>query len=148
MATLAALALALPLAAIPTAPRRLPSIPPDVSARMNALFARATPEVRRWADAEARKLRPLPPPDAAALEADARRGFPAAQPPLATGQAAALSAMAAYQVVNDLESEARLAPDADALARIAERKGAFVKLLSALSKKFSDADAAIVSNLK
>ncbi len=52
----------------------------------------------------------MPPPDDATLASDAHRGFPAAQPPLTPGQADTLAAMAVYQVVNDLDSEARLAP--------------------------------------
>jgi hypothetical protein len=144
-----ALPLALVLLAAPAETKAtLPPTPPDVSARMNGLFAKATPAVRAWVDAEARKLRPLPPPDAMLLQADARQGFPAAQPPLTPGQADVLAAMAVYQVVNDLDSEARLAPNADALAKLAERKGAFLKLLSTLVRKISDTDAAIVGNLK
>jgi len=126
----------------------LPATPPDVSARVNGLFAKATPAVRAWVDGEARKLRPLPTPDAAILEADARQGFPAAKPPLTQGQADVLAAMAAYQVVNDLDSEARLAPSGDAIVKIAERKAAWLKVLSSLLRRISESDAAIVASLK
>jgi hypothetical protein len=145
---LAALALALPLAGPAAAAKpTLPPTPPDVAARMNALFARATPAVRSWVDAEARRLRGSPPPDASALAADARLAFPGTRPPLTPGQADALAAMALYQVVNDLESETRLAA-ADALARLVERKNTFLRALSILLRRFSDADAAVVTNLK
>lgn len=151
-ASLLCLALALPLAATPAQRPTLPPTPPDVAAKMSALFAKATPTVRAWVDAEARKLRPMPPPDAAALEGDARQAFPAAQPPLTPGQASALAAMAVYQVVNDIDSEARLVPDgptaSETLSRLAERKSAFLRILATLLKKTTDADAAIVATLK
>jgi hypothetical protein len=146
---LAVLALALPAAAAPRP--TLPPTPPDVSARMNALFARATPAVRTWTGAEARKLRPMPPPDAETLAADARLGFPAAQPPLTPGQADTLAAMAVYQVVSDLDSEARLAPPGpagDPIAKLSERKSAFLKVLTALLRKTTDADATVVASLR
>jgi hypothetical protein len=130
----------------------MPLTPPDVAMKMNGLFAKATPAVRAWVDAEARKLRPLPPPDAALLAADARQTFIAARPPLTPGQADALAAMAVYQAVNDLDSEARLAPlnpaASETLGRLSERKSAFLRALSNLLRKLSDTDAAIVSNLK
>ena len=129
----------------------IPSTPPDIAARMSTLFAKASPAVRAWVGAEARKLRPLPPPDASSLAADARQGFPSAQPPLTPGQADTLAAMAVYQVVNDLDSEARLplGPEAgDALARFSERKSALLKTLSTLLRRVAEADAAIVASLK
>ncbi len=150
MTFFAVLVLALPAAAAPRP--TLPPTPPDVSARMNGLFARATPAVRTWTGTEARKLRPMPPPDAEALAADARLGFPAAQPPLTPGQADTLAAMAVYQVVSDLDSEARLAPPGpaagDPIAKLSERKSAFLKVLTALLRKTTDADAAVVAALK
>ena len=145
-----ALFVLLPLLSAPARDARaaLPPTPPDVSTRVNAFFAKATPAVRSWVDAEARRLRPLPPPEAVTLEGDARQGFPTVKPPLTPGQADVLAAMAAYQVVNDLDSEARLAPNADALGKIAERKAAWLKLLSSLLRRISETDAAIVANLK
>jgi hypothetical protein len=149
----AAILLALPLAATPAAARPgLPPTPPDVAMRMNALFAKTGPTVHAWVDTEARKLRGMPPPDAAVLESDARQGFPSAQPPLAPGPVDTLAAMAAYQVVNDIDSEARLAQQgpagAESLSKLADRKGAFLRILSTLLRKTTEADAAIVAALK
>jgi hypothetical protein len=147
--TLAALAFALPLAAGPKP--TLPPTPPDVAMRMNALFAKASPAVHAWVDGEARRLRPLAPPEAAALAADARQGFPAAQPPLTPGQADTLAAMAAYQVVNDLDSEARLTPGEappERLVVLQSRKSRFLATLSSLLSRISKTDEAIVQNLK
>lgn len=146
----ASASLALVLAAQGAAAKpTLPPTPPAVAVQMNGLFAKATPAVRTWVDGEARKLRPLPPPaDGTAVEADARAAFSSSQPPLGAPQAGALAAMAVYQVVNDLDSEARLAPGPDALAKLSDRKSAFLRVLSSLLRKFSEADAAFVANLK
>jgi hypothetical protein len=149
----ATLVLSLPLAAAQAAAPRptLPPTPPDVALRMNALFAKASPAVRAWVDGEARRLRPLPPPDAAALAADARQGFPAAQPPLTPGQADALAAMAAYQVASDLDSEARLAigdAPAERLVTLQSRKSRFLATLSTLLARVTRADEAIVASLR
>jgi hypothetical protein len=153
VAFLAALALALPLAAPQAASPRptLPPTPPDVTTRMNGLFARATPAVRSWVDAEARKLRSQPQIDAALVAADARQAFPAVQPPLTPGQADALAAMALYQVLSDLDSEARLAIGEGAAERIAALQGRRSKLIQTLSNilaRISKTDDAIVQNLK
>lgn len=129
----------------------LPPTPPDVAARMNGLFAKATPAVRSWVDAEARKLRALPQIDGALVSSDARQGFPAVSPSLTPGQADALAAMALYQVLNDLESEARLTlGDAgpEALARLKSRKSALILTLSNVLTRVSRTDEAIVQNLK
>ena len=60
--------------------------------------------------------------------------------------------MAVYQVVNDIDSQARLVPDGPAasetLSRLAERKSAFLRILATLLKKTTDADAALVATLK
>ncbi len=142
-----ALFLATAQAAAPRA--TLPPTPPDAAMRLNGLFARATPGVRTWVDGEARRLRSLPAPaDGTAVEVDARQAFSASPPPLTPAQADALAAMAVYQVVNDLDSEARLAQGDDARARLSERKSAFLRILSSLLKRFSDSEAAIVASLK
>jgi hypothetical protein len=129
---LAAALLSVPQAAAP-APT-LPPTPPDVAMRMNALFAKATPAVRTWVDAEARKLRAAPRIDAALVAADARQAFPGAQPPVTPGQADVLAAMALYQVANDLDSEARLGGEKtpDALAAFRSRKRDVLDALSAV----------------
>ena len=150
MTLLAALALAMPLAAPQAAVPRptLPATPPDVAARMNSLFAKATPAVRAWVDAEARKVRSIPKVDATLVAADARQAFPAARPPLAPGQADVLAAMAFYQVANDLDSEARLAGDAtpEAFASFQSRKSGILRTLSTLLSRISRLDEATVQN--
>lgn len=144
-----ALVLALPVAAGPSARPTLPPTPPDVAMRMNALFSRATPAVRSWVDAEARKLRSLPQIDGTLVSADARQAFPAARPAPTPGQADALAAMALYQVLNDLDSEARLAGDApERLAQFQTRKRGVLEALSNALSKVSKADEALVQNLK
>ncbi len=153
MTFLAALALALPLAAPQAASPRptLPPTPPDVAARMNGLFARATPTVRSWVGAEARKLRSQPQIDAALVAADARQAFPVVQPPLTPGQADALAAMALYQVLSDLDSEARLAIGEGAAEKIAaqqDRRNKLIQTLSNILRKVSKTDETIVQNLK
>jgi hypothetical protein len=75
---------------------------------MSALFAKASPAVRAWVDAEARKLRPMPRVDLPMVAADARQRFASAVPPLTPAQADVLAAMALYQTAKDVESEARL----------------------------------------
>jgi hypothetical protein len=151
VASLAVLALVLPFAA-PTAPKpTLPPVPADVATRMNGLFARATPAVRAWVDAEARRLRPVPQLEAPPVAADARQAFPSAQPPLTAGQADTLAAMALYQVLNDLDSEARLALGEGAAERIAAlqgRRSRLIQTLSNLLSKVSKTDESIVQNLK
>jgi len=86
----------------------IPPTPPDVAAKMSALFAKASPAVRAWVDAEARKLRPMPRVDLPMVAADARQRFASAVPPLTPAQADVLAAMALYQTAKDVESEARL----------------------------------------
>jgi len=146
----AALALVLPFAAPPAQKPTLPTTPPGVASRMNGLFASATPSVRAWVDAEARKLRTLPQIDGSLVSADARQAFPAARPPLTTGQADVLAAMALYQVANDLDSEARLAGDAapERVAYFQSRKRGVLETLSNILSKVSKTDEAIVQNLK
>jgi hypothetical protein len=104
---LAVLALALPLAsgAAPAPKPTLPPTPPDVAAKMSLLFAKASPAVRSWVDAEARKLRPMPRIDLAMVATDARMRFASAAAPLTPAQADLLAAMALYQTAKDLESE-------------------------------------------
>jgi hypothetical protein len=147
---LAALAFVLPIAAAPAPRPTLPPVPPDVAMRMNGLFAKATPAVRSWVDVEARKLRSLPQIDAAPVAADARQAFPSVQPPLTPGQADTLAAMALYQVLNDLDSEARLAGDSspERLAHFQDRKRGLILALSNILSKVSKTDEAIVQNLK
>jgi hypothetical protein len=149
----AVLALALPLAAPAAAAPKptLPPTPPAVAARMNGLFANATPAVRRWVDAEARKLRPLPQIDAAPVAADARQAFPAARPPLTPGQADVLASMALYQVLIDLDSELRLSVgDTTPAGRAAtlDRRAKLVQTLSNLVARIARTDESIVQNLK
>jgi hypothetical protein len=86
----------------------IPPTPPDVAAKMSVLFAKASPAVRAWVDAEARKLRPMPKIDLPMVAADARQRFASAVPPLTPAQADVLAAMALYQTAKDVESEARL----------------------------------------
>lgn len=151
MTLAAALALALPLAATPApaAKPKLPPTPPQAGLRMGAIFAKASPAVRAWVDAEARRFRPLPPPDATALETDARQAFPAARPPLTNAQADVLAAMAAYQLLSDLDSEARLGEEtALRFQALSDRKTKLLQTLDGLLRRFSDADAAVVAALK
>jgi hypothetical protein len=135
-----------------TAPRpTLPPTPPGIAARMNGLFARATPAVRSWVDGEARKLRSLPRVDAALVAADARQAFSALRPPLTSGQADALAGMALYQVLNDLDSEARLAISEGAAEKIAllqDRRSMLISTLSNIMTKVTPTDEAIAQNLK
>jgi hypothetical protein len=147
---LAALALVLPFAAAPAPKPTLPSTPPGVAMRMNGLFASATPAVRAWVDAEARKVRGLPQIDGTLVSADARQAFPAARPPLTPGQADVLAAMALYQVANDLDSEARLAGDAapERVAYFQSRKSKTIETLSNILAKIPKTDESIVQNLK
>lgn len=149
----AVFALALPLAAPAAAAPKptLPPTPPAVAARMSGLFASATPAVRRWVDAEARKLRALPQIDAVSVAADARAGFPAARPALTQGQSDVLASMALYQVLNDLDSELRLAlGDTTPAGRAAtlDRRAKLVQTLSSLLAKIAKTDESIVQNLK
>ena len=145
MPLLAALALVLPFAAAPAPKATLPPTPTGVAMRMNGLFASATPAVRAWVDAEARKLRALPQIDATLVTADARQAFPAARPPLTPGQADVLAAMALYQVANDLDSEARLA---EPTPEKTSRKRGVIETLSNIMAKASKTDESIVQNLK
>jgi hypothetical protein len=147
---LAAVSLVLPFAAAPAPKPALPPTPPGVAMRMNGLFASATPAVRSWVDAEARKLRSLPQVDAALVAADARQAFPAVRPPLTPGQADVLAAMALYQVANDLDSEARLAGDAspETLSTFQRRKRGIIETLSNVLSRIARADESVVQNLK
>lgn len=148
MTILAALALTLPLAAAPKP--TLPPTPPGVAMRMNGLFANATPAVRAWVDAEARKLRGLPQIDGSLVSADARQAFPAARPPLTPGQADVLAAMALYQVANDLDSEARLAGDAtpERVAYFQSRKSKTIETLSNIMSKVSTTQESLPQNMR
>ena len=152
MTFLAALVLAMPLAVPQAAALRptLPPTPPDVAARMNGLFAKATPAVRAWVDSEARKLRSLPQIDGGLVAADARMAVPAGRPPLTPGQADVLAAMALYQVAHDLDSEARLTLDAtpEKFAAFQGRKSGILRTLSNILARISKTDEAIVQNLK
>lgn len=150
MTVLAALALVLPFAAAPAPKPTLPPTPPGVAMRMNGLFASATPAVRAWVDAEARKLRGLPQIDGALVTADARQAFPAARPPLTPGQVDVLAAMALYQVANDIDSEARLAGDAtpERVAYFQSRKSKTIETLSNIMSKVSTTQDSLVQNVK
>jgi hypothetical protein len=157
-----ALAAALAPADGVAAPHRGPAIPPtppDLAAKMSALFAKAPPAVRTWVDAEARKLRLIPRVDPAMVSSDARRHFAATHvPALTPGQTDVLAAMAIYQNVKDLESEARLKQLADkgdpspqdmaTLAQMMEKKKQMEALIASLLRASSEADAAVVSSLK
>ena len=146
----AALSLVLLFAAAPAPKPTLPPTPPDVAAKMSLLFAKASPAVRAWVDAEARKLRALPQIDGALVTADARQAFPAARPPLTAVQADVLAAMALYQVANDLDSEARLAGDAtpERLAAYQSRKRGVIETLSNIMSKISTTQDSLVQNVK
>ncbi len=161
MATLAALAFALPLAAAPRP--TLPPTPPQVAMRMNALFAKASPAVRSWVDAEARKLRPMPRVDLAMVASDARQRFASATPPLTPAQADVLAAMALYQTAKDLESTFVMRDglrdkkdsmgdmsqqDMFALQQLMEHKTQLEAMISNVMKASSDAQAGLVANLK
>jgi hypothetical protein len=104
LAATAAAAVGAPAPGLPM----IPPTPPDIAAKMSVLFAKASPSVRQWVDAEARKLRPMPAVDLPMVAADARQRFASAAPPLTPAQADVLAAMALYQIAKDLESEARL----------------------------------------
>lgn len=143
-------------AAAPPPSLVIPPTPPDLAAKMSALFARASPTVRTWVDAEARKLRPLPRVDPAMVASDARLQFAATHvPALTPGQTDVLAAMAIYQTVKDLESEARLKQLADkgdpqstsAFAQMMERKKQLEALIASLLRASSEAAAAFVSSL-
>lgn len=150
MTTFASLLLVLPLAAAPAAAARrptLPPTPPDVAAKMSALFAKASPTVRAWVDAEARKLRPIPKIDLAMVTADARQRFATAVPPLTAAQADILAAMALYQTAKDYES-AIMARDrlSDARDSIAEMNQQDMLQLQQMMEKKSQLEA-MISNL-
>lgn len=148
-------------ATVAGAPQPIPTIPPtppDVAAKMSALFARASLSVRQWVDAEARKLRPMARIDLAMVAADARQQFAAAAPPLTPAQADVLAAMALYQTAKDLESEARLKQPAGkgdmtpqdllALQQLMERKSQLEQMISNVMRSSYEGGQAAVATLK
>jgi hypothetical protein len=136
----------------------IPPTPPDVAAKMSALFAKATPAVREWVDAEARKLRPMPRVDLPMVAADARQRFSSAVPPLTPAQADVLAAMALYQTAKDLESEARLKQPAargdltpqelQAFQQLMDRKSQLEALISSVIRSSFEGGQGAVSTLK
>src|SRR5512140_2314142 len=132
----------------------IPPTPPDVAAQMSVLFAKASPAVRAWVDAEARKLRPIARIDLPMVAADARQRFASAVPPLTPAQADVLAAMALYQTAKDLESEARLKGPAgtgdltpqelQALQQLVDRKSQLEMMISnAMRGGFEAAQAGV-----
>jgi hypothetical protein len=78
---LLAFAPALPAQAVQrlqVAPLDVPALPPGAQVREQRLQAAVSPRVRQWVAAEADRQRALPLPDAAAIAATARTGFPGA----------------------------------------------------------------------
>jgi hypothetical protein len=134
------------LASTPASASRptLPPTPPDVAAKMTVLFAKASPAVRAWVDAEARKLRPMPRIDLAMVSSDARQRFASVVPPLTPAQADVLAAMALYQTAKDLES-ASLTRDKlhDAKDSISEMNQQDLLLLQQMMEKKSQLEAMI-----
>jgi hypothetical protein len=136
----------------------IPPTPPDVSAKMSALFAKASPSVRQWVDEEARKLRPIPKVDLFLVAADARQRFASTAPPLIPAQAELLAAMALYQTAKDLESEARLKQpspkgdlspaDLQALQQLLDRKSQLEQMISNVLKSSYESGQAAVATLK
>jgi hypothetical protein len=136
----------------------IPPTPPDVAAKMSVLFAKASPSVRQWVDAEARKLRPMPTVDLPMVAADARQRFASAVPPLTPAQADVLAAMALYQTAKDLESEARLKQppgkgdltpqELQALKQLMDRKSQLEMMISNIMRSSFEAGQALVSTLK
>ncbi|MCM3875307.1 MAG: hypothetical protein NEA02_02695 [Thermoanaerobaculia bacterium] len=136
----------------------IPPTPPDVAMKMSALFAKASPAVREWVDAEARKLRPMPRPDLATVAADARQRFASAVPPLTPAQANLLAAMALYQTAKDLESEARLRQpsgkgdltpqDLLLMQQLLDRKSQLETMISNVLRSSYDGGQSAVSTLK
>lgn len=136
----------------------IPPTPPDVAAKMSVLFAKASPSVRQWVDAEARKLRPMPKVDLPMVAADARQRFASAVPPLTPAQADVLAAMALYQTAKDLESEARLKQppgkgdltpqELQALKQLMDRKSQLEMMISNIMRSSFEAGQALVSALK
>lgn len=136
----------------------IPPTPPDVSAKMSTLFAKASPAVRQWVDAEARKLRPMPRVDLPMVAADARQRFASAVPPLTPAQADLLAAMALYQTAKDLESEARLKQPAgkgdltpqelQALQQLLDRKSQLEMMISNIIRSSFEGGQAAISSLK
>lgn len=162
---LASLVLAVPLAATPAAARKptLPPTPPDVAAKMSALFAKASPSVRSWVDAEARKLRPIQKPELAMVTADARQNFASAVPPLTPAQADVLAAMALYQTAKDIESavvgrerlrdakgslDEMSQQDALILQQMMEKRSHLEAMISNVLKASHEAGQSVVSALK
>jgi hypothetical protein len=159
--TLATLALALPLAAGPK--HTLPSTPPDVAAKMSVLFAKASPAVRSWVDAEVRKLRPMPRVELAMVASDARQRFASAAPPLTPAQADVLAAMALYQTAKDVESTfvmrdgSRDKKDSVGdmsqqamfeLQQMMDQKAQLEAMISKVMRASSDTQSALVASLK
>ena len=136
----------------------IPPTPPDVAAKMSLLFAKASPAVREWVDAEARKLRPMPKVDLPMVAADARQRFASALPPLTPAQADLLAGMALYQTAKDLESEARLKQptgkgdltpqDLQALQQLLDRKSQLELMISNVIRSSYEAGQAAISTLK
>lgn len=141
----------------------MPATPPDVAAKMSVLFAKASPAVRAWVDAEARKLRPMPKIDLPMVAADARQRFASAVPPLTPAQADVLAAMALYQTAKDVESAVAMRDglrdkkdslgelnqqDMLALQQMMDKKNQLEAMISSVMRSFSDAAQAIIGNLK
>jgi hypothetical protein len=149
----------------PAAPGRptIPPTPPDVAAKMSVLFAKASPAVRAWVDAEARKLRPMPKIDLPMVAADARQRFASAVPPLTPAQADVLAAMALYQTAKDVESAVAMRDglrdaknslgelnkqDIFFLQQAMDQKNQLEAMISNVMRSFSDGAQAIIGNLK
>jgi hypothetical protein len=136
----------------------IPPTPPGVAAKMSALFAKASPAVREWVDAEACKLRPMPKVDLPMVAADARQRFASAVPPLTPAQADVLAAMALYQIAKDLESEARLKrhtgkgdltpQELQALQQLLDRKSQLEMMISNVMRGSFEGGQAVVYGLK
>jgi hypothetical protein len=136
----------------------IPATPPDVAAKMSALFAKASPDVREWVDAEARKLRRMPKVDLFVVAADARQRFASAVPTLTPAQADLLAAMALYQTAKDLESEARLRQpggkgdlpprDQQAVQQLMDKKSQLEMMISNVVRSRYEAGQAAIATLK
>ena len=137
---------------------KIPPTPPDIAAKMSTLFAKASPSVRDWVDAEARKLRPMPKVDPPMVAAHARQHFSSAVPPLTPAQADLLAGMALYQTAKDLESEARLKQpagkgeltpqDLQALQQLLDRRSQLELMISNVIRSSYEAGQAAIATLK
>lgn len=128
---------------------RVPPTPPDVAAKMSALFAKAPPAVREWVDVEARKLRPMPKVDLPMAAADARQRFASHLPPLTPGHADVLAAMALYQTAKDIESAIVMSPpDVLLLRQMMDKKKQLEAMISIVMRSSSDGGQAAIDALK